>query len=246
LYIAVIPDKEFMLKKILNHPRFKLILLFGFFIGSLLIVIYAYRQQQYRGTQRGSAQILDSKTKNILTTEYALIPVNSLSGRTKASITIPFVPPQGQIEVWLSLRLNDDKKQNYLMSHADLNTLNWPSVSNESYTLFQKNKKYNSVEEFLSNLPQDSLIQADPDIITQYFAGNDLIKPLAAKIDFEQLDYILTTFKPFYYQNQWSVFKTTINTSDAFISDDNMYLEFFIKGISDSNPFIFEQVYVDY
>jgi len=73
-----------------------------------------------------------------------------------------------------------------------------------------------------------------------------LIKPLAAKIDFEQLDYILTTFKPFYYQNQWSVFKTTINTSDAFISDDNMYLEFFIKGISDSNPFIFEQVYVDY
>jgi len=216
------------------------------FLASLAGISYAYRQQQSRGVQKGSTQIVNSPTHNILTTEYAIIPVKSFNDRKNTKITIPFIPPKGQLEVWLSLRLNDEKKMHFLMSHADLNQLDWDYVSNNNLTLFQKNKSYDSIDDFIQNIPVDSAIQADESLIEKYFQGYENAKPLDKKLDKNTVDYILTSYRPFYFKNKWSVFETTIDATDAFIDKDTLFMEFNIQGISEENPLAFEQIYVDY
>lgn len=221
------------------------LLFFLLFLLSLGLIVYGYKRYQVRKLSP-NAQVLNSKTKNIMTTEYAIIPVKTVAQRNKTIITIPFIPPKERVEVWLSLRLNNELKQNMLMSHADLNKLDWDHVGNDSLTLFQKSKTFDNIDDFIQNPPLDKKIEADPDLIITLFQNNPAIKPLSAKIDLENTDYILTTYRPFYTQNQWSVFKTTIDATDAFVDKDSMFMEFLAKGISETNPFIFEQVYIDY
>jgi hypothetical protein len=230
------------LKTLITSKRVVFIILFFSSIG---IVTYAYRQSQPQAPI-DTGKVRETSEGNIITNDFAVIPTQIVPFRKKTVITIPFKPPKERVEVWLSLRLKDEGLINSLMSHPDLNSLTWEYVGNDRYTLYQKNKSYATVETFLKDPPKDATVQADPDIIKAQVLSSGNISELASTIDLNQVDYILTSYKPHYIENEWRVFKSVFDATDAYINEDTMYWTLTMKGVSVSNPFIFKRVFVDY
>ncbi len=235
--------KLLKIPKTIKNPRDFIFV--GLFLVSTGIFIFLYTRS--KATQPiDTGGVRETKQGNIITSDFAVIPTEIVPDRKKTVITIPFKPPKERTEVWLSLRLNNEKIVSSLMSHPDLNTLSWEYVGNDRYTLFQKQKLYQSIEEFISNPPPNAKIQADPDIIREGLLSGDNVTELASLIDTNTLDYILTTYKPHYMENEWNVFKSIFDASDAYIDKETMFWTLTMKGVSPSNPFIFKWVYVDY
>lgn len=235
-------NKDILLKK----RRYSWLILILFLL-TVIAAAYAYKQTKFhQGSVKSNQNIVNDPNKNTIITDYAVIPVQIVPIRAKTVITIPFLPPKNRVEVWLSLILKDSEQINFLMSHPDLNDLNWSYVGNDTYTLFQKEKHFDSVEQFLENIPKDKNIEADPQLITNYPQLQNAAKDLAQKIDFNSVDYILTTFRPFYYENNWSVFKTIVDTSSALVQEDKLMMTLTMAGVSENNPFVFNRIYVDY
>ena len=215
------------------------------FILLTSIVLYSYNRNEPQ-SDIDLGKVVETKDGNIINNDFAVIPTKIVPNRKKTVITIPFIPPKDRVEVWLSLRLNDEKLINSLMSHPDLNTLKWDYASSDRYTLFQKSKQFDSIEDFLINIPENARIQADPDVLTDSLSSYPNATELSSNINFDEVDYILTTYKPFYKGNKWSVFKSVFDASNAYIDNDTMFWTLSMKGVSSSNPFVFQHVYVDY
>lgn len=232
---------RFLIKK----PKKSTLIFIAVFFILIIGALYAYNRNQGQ-SEIDLGKVIETKNGNIINNDFAIIPTKIVPNRKKTVVTIPFIPPKERVEVWLSLRLNNEKLINTLMSHPDLNKINWGYVSSERYTLFQKNKNFNNIDDFLKNIPDDAQIQADPDIVMELLSNYSNASKLAAEINFNEVDYILTTYKPFYKENKWSVFKSVFDASDAFVDKDTIFWTLSMKGVSPSNPFVFEHIYVDY
>lgn len=169
--------------------------------------------------------------------------------RVKTEVKIKYRLPEKQSAVWFGFFPDKDiNRPVYLINHPIFNDLNWEKVDNSEYTLFQRSKNYDSVEEFLSNPPIDKKIIVDSVIYEYGVLKTDNV--LKLENDFfeigDDIYYILTTFHKPYKDGDWLVFERIIDASGAFIEDDKMTWYLQLIGVSENNPFFMNGVHVDF
>jgi hypothetical protein len=201
----------------------------------------------YTKTQDPNNQLKNKyKDAQIIIDEFAIFSTQTVPIKERTQIKISFVPPENSTEVWLSLDLNGNKNKNILISHPTLNELDWSRIGNLSYTLFQKNQQFENVEDFLKNPPKDSHIQADPQLIEEGLISVELASPLEFDINVDEVDYILTTYRPHYLEDDYHIYETVIDATQALETDGQLSWAFYMKNVSQENPFILKGVNINY
>jgi len=149
--------------------------------------------------------------------------------RDRTQILIPFAfDGPTQILLLGFTPTKNEHRSDRLISHPFLMDLNWEKVSSGELFLYQREKKFGSIEEFLTNLPPVEKIAADGLLMDRYpeIVGS---ASTYSKEDLSQVDYILTTFnKPELVNGVW-YWEGIIDATGARISEDKS-VEWYIKA----------------
>lgn len=134
-------------------------------------------------------------------------------------------------ELWIDFpSKNPELPLEFLAFHRAFITYPQFSISDNQYTLFQKNFRYNTLEEFAQNPPRQT-IWTDPGLVS---SNSGLIfKSLKNTIPSEEPDYILTTYiKPRSFIG-WYEFAKKVSADLIDIGDGNFTIT--VQHISHSH-----------
>ena len=144
-----------------------------------------------------------------------------IGDQTKTQVYIPFSFKTDSFPLVLGYKLEDQSLKEFLIFHPQLSFINWNAIVDGDITLYQKEKKYDSISEFLKN-PSGN-IAAENNLKKKYPQLNaDLIHfSNDTPIDFEKYDYILSTQVHLSQSNATYYYKNIIDTSDALLDEKN-------------------------
>lgn len=161
-------------------------------------------------------------------------------------------------ELWLTLQTHEGSDPVIiLVSHPIINNVEWPKIQSPQYSLFQKNSRYQTVENFLLNIPPESIIVADPSLIYQ---GQLFDKPeqtiaLSAQSEIETIDYILTTYHASVQNESYQTFSAVVDASNGEIiecrEDDldchpRLMWKLDMPTVSSQNLLYLDNIQIDY
>lgn len=144
-----------------------------------------------------------------------------IGNQTKTQVFIPFSFKTDPFPLVLGYKLEDKTLKEFLIFHPQLSFIDWYAIKGRELTLYQKEKKYDSISEFLEN-PSGS-IATENNLKAKYPQLNaDLIHfSNDTPIDFEKYDYILSTQVHLSQSNTTYYYKNIIDTSDALLDEYN-------------------------
>ena len=123
-------------------------------------------------------------------------------------------------ELWLSVQVNPDSPPIIiLVDHPIFANLDWQSITDGDLTLFQKNKKFDSIDQFLYSPPSKEKVIADPHLIydLKIVEGVNFV-PLINWTGSYDFDYFLTTYKPSQERNGYLYFESKVDLTHAMIT----------------------------
>jgi hypothetical protein len=172
--------------------------------------------------------------------------------RNKTFISIPYRFDKEPLTLWLSLETQaHTPKIVRLMTHPTLTKISWPYFTDNNFTLYQKQKKYTNLADFIKNPPPQSVIMADPTLKNlPLFKSVKLIDlpddPQA--INLNQVDYILTSYLPKQRSEREVTFYEAIIDATTAAPDSNNSLSWLILAplATEANPFYLGNIHVDY
>ncbi len=185
---------------------------------------------------------LDEKDQN-----YISFFSKILLERNRTLVSIPFNYEKNTPILFLGfLPVQGYTNNERLISHPQINNLPWSLISQDGISLYQKNKTYDTIQSFLDNPPNPSLIASDP--ILSYDKPNLTgAQSLFAEIDLNQIEYIFTTYKPSELDNGVYYYETIFDATNAQLTDHNE-ISWYIKAplASQDNTFLLGQINVEY
>jgi len=104
------------------------------------------------------------------------------------ALTLSFSRPENVPEVRLGIPRGPEQYENVLLSHEYLDGLEWEKIEEGSLVLWQKEKQYDSIDDFLANPPQDKLTAVHPTAPTPQlfisdYVPNDQTRTLPAGLE---------------------------------------------------------------
>ncbi len=150
--------------------------------------------------------------------------------------------------VWLIINGNSPTQPNpILMTHPQLMNLTWKAIDDGIIHLYQRQKTYKSMEDFIDNPPDPEKIAIDLGVqkIEKY---NSVVgKELDETIDSNSVDYILTTFVPPKSNNDVYYYENTFDTSQVILDKDNKILwQMNAPEATETNPLYIGHINIDY
>jgi hypothetical protein len=181
-----------------------------------------------------------------ITTEDAIFSTQIRELPETISITLPFKFETDPFPIWLDLKASDNfafPVMTRLVHHPLLSSLNWPMLMNETLTLFQKQKTYDSIDAFIQNPPSKSKIYADSQLINRYQLSAENVDQVYSTSD---ADYILTTYKPPLTENGYLVYLTEYDAGNVHLTSDNLLSWHLRAPLATVSAYFVGQIFVDY
>ncbi len=188
------------------------------------------------------------EVKQVITTPQAIFFTKAIiPDRRKTYVLIPYKLDNPHQEMWLSLKTDPNTTEVIvLVDHPIFNQLDWPYITNDQLTLFQKQTTYQTIEDFLQNPPKESVI-TDPHLAYQSQFSQLKTVPLSTDLDLDQYNYLLTTYKPAYQDQGFTMFETIVDASNGTLDKDQQMLwKLDIPKIGPDNKLYLGEVHVDY
>ncbi len=177
----------------------------------------------------------------------ALFTSKVMAFRNKTFVKITYKPALHPFKFWISLKtVEGTKPVSILIHHPLLDNLSWSHVTNVQYTLYQREPKYQSVEEFISSPPKDAVIGTDQVIIDQKIIAQNNIEALDDLASLENVDFILTTYHKPFEENGYLVSEAVVDASNGDIVNDELLWTLYMPGLSVDNPLKIKKVDIVY
>jgi hypothetical protein len=170
--------------------------------------------------------------------------------RNKTFITFPYRFDHSPQTLWLTLqaKIGEPAIQRLVM-HPLLHKLDWHRFETADLTLYQRKKTYNSINDFLKQLPPAKSLMIDDPVITitgKQFPNNPVLDETTTTIP-DSVQYILTSFKPQVEKNDWFYFEATLNAETAQPNiKDELVWQLEAPNASEQNPFYLGEIHIDY
>ncbi|MGI5827891.1 MAG: hypothetical protein ACOX6V_02595 [Patescibacteria group bacterium] len=216
--------------------------------GIILLLFLFIVSGGYFSWKKNQLTLIPKKNNDqIVTAPIAYFKIDTFPVLSKVLVKTSFKPPAQPTEMWLSVdTIQGAELVMVLISHPFLDNLEWAAKENQEYTLFQKVPTFQSVEAFLSNPPADATIIADPLIAGKELIAKGNVIPLETETDFEQADYILTTYHKHYEDDGYTVADAIVDASNAAIEEGKLTWALHMSGVSPENPIVLKGVDVEY
>lgn len=168
--------------------------------------------------------------------------------KNKTKVTVTYIPPQKYTRIWLELAVNKGAKPvRVLLSHPQLDQLDWKKLETTDYTLFQKEFTYKSIKDFLENPPRDKKIFLDPDsFVNKVIPITDNVLEMTNVIDLDSTDIILARYHQPLRQDRYFISENIVNASDALVKDGKLSWFINIPAISNSDSWYIKDVKINY
>ncbi len=230
--------------QIQNRSLLKTLIVFTFIIAAITGA-YLYNQKQENNTNSSNnSDQLGQKISGPTTVFYTkTVPI-----REKTQVRIKYIPPTGHSRIWLETGKKDNEPSvKVMVYHKQLNDLDYPVVQNDDYSLFQKEKLYNSVEDFIKNPPNTGKILLGPVVYNNKVIDTqkDNVEIMPNHIP-EDVDYILTTFHKPYVEGNHFVFDRIMDTTNVSITNGEITWYLNAPGANEENPFYLNGVEVNF
>lgn len=174
----------------------------------------------------------------------------NIPDRRRTNVQIPYYYEKGgHREVALTLAMEEGVPGVVvLVDHPVFEKMTWQRLDSPSASLYQKNPKYTTVAEFWNNPPKDAKVLADP-----YLAYRDQLKgipsitALTADVNFEEYDYLITTYREPEDKGTYRIFETTVDASKANLDENNKLMwKLDIPDNGPENKVYLGEIHVDY
>ncbi|MFC1653316.1 hypothetical protein ACFL1M_00525 [Patescibacteria group bacterium] len=166
-----------------------------------------------------------------------------IGNQDRTQIYIPFSFEKKHIDLWFGYYLEEKQPKEWLIYHPQLFNLSWDKILENEISLYQKEKKYESVKDFLENPSGE--IYADTYIIGEYERLD--AKPLYTDLNLEEIDYIITTEIPVRFDNGTFYYENIINSTEAVRNSDDQ-VKWYIRAPSatEDNAFYLGNIDITY
>jgi hypothetical protein len=167
--------------------------------------------------------------------------------RDRTFVFFPFKFDAVDFPVWLQLESGESNSylNTRLIHHPQLDQLAWPKITNDNLTLFQKEPKYKTIEEFLKYPPTQSVVVSDSMLVYEFPQLNAV--KLTNTIEIDQANYILTTFKPARRVDNTYIFEHLFDATNAEINlGEELVWLIDATDASEENPFYIGNIQIDY
>lgn len=172
--------------------------------------------------------------------------------RDQTFVSIPFRFPNESSDqpLWLLLLLENNDHLLRLIHHPQIADLTWSSVESNGVILFQRQKNYASLDQFLQNPPAKNTLLLDESLKDQTWftdLSGTLVNPQNHDITLDQFDYILTYYQPPRTENDWYIFETILDASRAQVNiKEELVWEINAPQATLDSPYLLGTIHVDY
>lgn len=204
----------------------------------IVILLSGFLYFRNKNTKKKNKNENEDKVQKIIS-NAAVFKIRAEDIRVKTLVKIRYKPPERKVPIWLGFNSNKDNTiSNFLVDHPIFENIDWKEINNDKYTLFQKEFRYDSVDEFIKNPPKEEKILVDPSIYEYLILKTNLTEMISKDIDPNNYSYVLTTYHKPYFEKGWKVFERVIDTTNASL-DETKNITWYIEmnGVSETNPF---------
>lgn len=180
--------------------------------------------------------------------KLAIFGTDVFLDRQNTFVTVPFKFENEDYMLWLTLESEEGFAPTLrLMYHPQLANISWPVISTDSLSLFQKSSSYSSIEDFIESPPENADIYADYPLIESEQYDHLGALELTSDINLDEVDFILTTFRPLRTEAGLFHYDTIIDASHGLVNENN-HLVWKIQAsqASEQNPYHLDKIHVDY
>lgn len=155
----------------------------------------------------------------------------------------------------LKYKTQDSFQPINLIYHPLLNSLDWPVISNSDDRLYQnpnhitypQDTEWQVIVGDFSKLTKNgNRFAADQSAANRYNLSASQYIPLETLNTLENIDYILTSYKPLYRDNSWLLFDRDFDLSLADTTNNQLQFMIDIANFDSQKPILLSQVHIDY
>lgn len=173
-----------------------------------------------KSSQADQVNIIQGDLKKIVQ-PTAVFYSKIFQARDKTFVSIPYKFEGGEVQpLWLYLSTPAGETTiARLMAHPVLYNLNWDRIADNHVALYQKSKKYNSIQDFLANPPGIAQVAIDQELIKVPPYSSLNATTLTPETNPETMDYILTTYQPSRQEGDVFFYETILDATKALVND---------------------------
>ena len=182
------------------------------------------------------------------TTNFVMFYSKLLAGHTKALVQVPFAFDENNQTPVLYVGytpLDPDARRDVLISHPLMENLGWQKIVEGDFSLYQREAKFKSIGDLLTNLPEKGLaVDTYAEVV---FDELEFQHHLNDMPNLEEIDYILTSYKAAELRNGVRYFKSEIDIEPASINEQNQ-IEWYVRAPNPDmeNPYLIGPINVEY
>jgi hypothetical protein len=168
--------------------------------------------------------------------------------RSSTYITVPIRFDDNPKVSWISLDSTSSSVPHaFLMTHPQLETLDWPTVKKDLITLYQRQETYPSIEAFVTNPPPRNRTAIEDGIKQLDYYKNVPGYPIDQAFDVNNVDYILTTYVKPKTENGIYYYENIIDASEASVDhNNNLGWRITVPDTSSASAYYLGQIHIDY
>ena len=176
------------------------------------------------------------------------VDANPLRVRTKIRLTYLKPPQPAPIRLHLPMTYGIDPLYK-LVDHPIFHNMKWSMIQNEDFSLYQKQPQFETIDQFLNANLSDQKILFDvtiPDDIKQQLdKGQEFNEDYPENYE-QEYDFVFTSYKPSIIKDNFYVFETIVDTTQALIKDNKMTFSIYANKVSKQNPLYMKEISVDF
>lgn len=157
--------------------------------------------------------------------------------RQRTFIKITYIKPESPSILVLNLQMDEEGHgRNFIISDPTLDNLSWNYFEDEQFSLFQKEKKYTSIKNFLENFSPEDKILVDENIQEQFPDFNKFPIFSSQDIELENYDIIFTAYHRSYSEDDRQIWQIMTDTSQAYVEENKIFWRLIMPEIGPQNP----------
>ena len=183
-----------------------------------------------------------------ITTKQAFFSGHAQNERSQTAIRFEFIPTVSHLPFYLDIKRGGTSEPLALVSHPLLDTLHWHFVAGNGISLYQLSSDFQTVDDFLANLPPTQQVSADQVAVRQANLKPDQYLNLDTLHAIGNVKYILTSYIPSQPDGDWLQFDRTFDLSKVDIDKERINGDLFFPGdeLTTHEPLLLGEVHIDY
>lgn len=182
-----------------------------------------------------------------ITQPNALFTSQIFLQRNKTAVVIPIKFERQTQTAWLILDSSESAKPSqWLITHPQLEKINWPSINDADIYLYQRRTVYKSLADFLKRPPQkDKLVMDEVMPLLPKFKNLQGIT-LTDTTDLSSVDFVLTTYRPATVKDGVIQYANLIDASIGTVGGSLLNWQVAVPTATIDNPYYIGNIHIDY